>query len=322
MKRKNKNSPTCILSADWHIRGDQPICRTDDYMEAQARKIIFIQELAYEHFCPILMAGDMGHRPIWGDKLLNWIIDKWIGASIEMIVVPGQHDLLNHRLDKWEEGGIGVLSKSLENFKILSHQELNDEKLIGWKFISSNSKDHTVFGFPYGIPIRNIDKRYDIKGRHIALCHMMVIKNQKEKLWPDQQAHSGKWFLKKYPCYDLIVTGDNHQSFVVEHEGRLLVNPGSLMRMSANQIDHKPSVYLWYAEDNTVERVYLPIEKNVISREHIEEGQQRDKRIESFVNRLKDTEELGLSYEKNMEEFLKANRVKKRIVEKIWESMG
>ena len=33
--------------------------------------------------------------------------------------------------------------------------------------------------------------------------------------------------LKKYPQFDLIVTGDNHQSFSVEYEGRLLVNTGT-----------------------------------------------------------------------------------------------
>ena len=169
-----------------------------------------------------------------------------------------------------------------------------------------------------GAKIQIIDN-YD-GDKEIALCHMMVIKDQKHKLWPDQQAQSAKRLLKKFPCYDLIVSGDNHQSFVVEYEGRILVNPGSLMRMSANQIDHQPSVYLWYAEENKIERVYLPIEKDVINTFHLEEVKDRNTRIESFINRLKDTEEMGLSFEKNMEEFFKTNRQRKRVVEKVWEA--
>ncbi len=322
MKRKNKKSPDAILTSDWHIRGDSPICRTDDYITAQAKKIEFILDLGNQYSCPILIAGDVGHRPIWGDKLLNSILillkhhlEHGDSECItEIIAVAGQHDLINHKLDKIEEGGIGVLSKSLKNFNIMS----GDFYCLGTNRLYPAPYSIAVY-IPADIKSKSLRKFQNSKT--IILAHQMVIKTQKDKLWPEQQAHSGKWFLKKYPCYDLIISGDNHQSFVVEYEGRLLVNPGSMMRMTANQIDHKPSVYLWYAESNTVERVYLPIEKGVISREHIEESQQRDMRIESFVNRLKDVEELGLSYEKNMEEFLFKNQVKKRIREKIWESM-
>ena len=34
----------------------------------------------------------------------------------------------------------------------------------------------------------------------------------------------------KYADYDLIVTGDNHQSFIYNSPHNLLVNPGSLTR--------------------------------------------------------------------------------------------
>ena len=91
--------------------------------------------------------------------------------------------------------------------------------------------------------------------------------------------------------------------------------------MSANQIDHKPSVYLWYAEDNSIERVYLPIADDVISREHIDVANERNERIESFVNRLKETEELGLSFESNMKEFFKTNKTRRKVMEKVWEAM-
>ena len=312
MKRKTNKSPTAILSADWHIRGDRPICRTDDYMKAQLKKIIFIQELAYKYKCPILVAGDIGNRPIWGDRLLNWFIyylqDTTDGSKI--ITICGQHDLPNHRLDKWEEAGVGVLNKSLDNFEVLTK--------TGNKI---RYDDFSIHPFPYGEKIIQSKDKLRGGGGLVALIHQMIIKSQKDKLWEAQEAQSAKRLLKKFPCYDLIVTGDNHQSFTVEYEGRILVNPGSLMRMSADQIEHHPSVYLWYVEDNSIERVYLPIEKDVISREHIEVAEERNSRIESFVNRLKETEELGLSYAENMKKFLEANRQRKRIMEKIWESM-
>ncbi len=308
MKRKAK-PPSAILTGDWHIRGDIPVCRTDDYLKTQKKKIETILSLSKKYECPILIAGDVGHRPIWGDRLLNQTIEILQDASI--ITIAGQHDLPHHRVDRWKEGGLGVLDKSLEYFTVL------EEKLIDSVDISDM---FNIFPYSYSKKIKT--KIQTNSDRNIALCHMMVIKSQKEKLWHDQVAHSAKWYLRKFPCYDLIVTGDNHQSFAVEYEGRWLVNTGSIMRNTANQIDHRPSVYIWYAEDNRVERVYLPIENDVISREHIEIQEQRDKRIESFVKSLKETEELGLSFEKNIEEFFKTNQTEKQVIEKIWRSVN
>ena len=305
MKRKNnKEIPSLILSADWHVRSDRPVCRTDDYMEAQKKKIEFILYLAEKEDCPILIAGDIGHRPIWGDRLLNWFIELNECPVVKIYTISGQHDLINHRLDKWAEGGLGVLTKK-------STLAVMENHLFCY--------DYYIHPFPYSAKIKETTKFRD--KLNVAIAHQMVIKTQKDKLWPDQKAYSGKWFLKKYPCYDLIVTGDNHQSFAVEYDGRWLINPGSIMRMTAAQIDHKPSVYLWYAKSNSVERIYLPIEDNVISREHIEEDEKRDDRIESFVSRLKDTHEIGFNFEQNLKEFFNTNRQRKRVEEKVYNSL-
>ena len=125
--------------------------------------------------------------------------------------------------------------------------------------------------------------------------------------------------VKKFPQYDLILTGDNHKPFVVEHEGRILVNPGSMMRTTADQIDHKPRVYLWDGE--RVEPVYLPIAKDVISREHIDIGKDRDHRIGAYVDRLNTRYEIGLDFKKNMVDHFKANRTRKEIKERVWGAM-
>ena len=306
---KQSQKATCLLSSDWHIRGDRPVARIDDYREAQTKKIEFILSLAQKHSCPVLIAGDVGHKALWGDQLLNYFIDILNRFSdVRIIAIAGQHDLPNHRLDRWEEAGIGVLNKSLKEFEVAMDNcaHIPFEARIRPFHYSQKIEKHT---------------EDDEGNKQVALMHHMVIKSQGEKLWHDQVAHSAKWYLRKFPCYDLIVTGDNHQSFSVEYEGRRLVNAGSLMRMSANQIDHRPSVYLWYAETNEVERVYLPHEENVIDRSHIDETNERDERIEAYVNRLKKTSEIGLSFEKNIENFFKSNRTRKSVMDKVWSAI-
>lgn len=308
MRTKQPRKADAIFTADWHLRADVPVCRTDDYQHAMFRKVEFITSLSRQHGCPIFIAGDIGHKPRWP----HWLEARCIQLFKDRIIlaVSGQHDLPNHQLDRFEDSGAGVLSiaKALD-LLTLPHNVRglpNDKGCIN------------VLGFPYGVLVEWSE---DIVKciRRIALAHMMVI--DKNKLWPGQVAPQARALLRKHKCFDVIVTGDNHNPFVAEYEGRLLVNPGSMMRMTAAQVDHKPRVYLWYAEDNTVEPVYLPIEKGVVDRGHIEVKEQREERMTAFVERLKDDYEVGFSFVKNLEEFFRTNKVRPLVKEKVMEAM-
>jgi hypothetical protein len=127
--------------------------------------------------------------------------------------------------------------------------------------------------------------------------------------------------LRKYPKFDLIVTGDNHTSFTIEYKGRRLVNPGNLTRQTADQINYKPRVALWYAEDNSIQWVNLPIQNDVITREYIDRKEQRDKRIEAFVSQLSEDWEKGVSFEQNLKSFQKTNNVDEDVMKIIYKAI-
>jgi len=285
--------PDCILTADWHIRADTPTSRTDDFTAVMWRKVQFINDLADEHNIPILIAGDVGHRSQWP----NWLVEKFMSiiSDIEIIAIPGQHDLPGHNLDAIRQSGFGILKRA---------GYLNSTLLL-------NSILQSIAVFPYGT---NITKTNAV----IAMTHQMVTKGKSE--WPGQVASSAKSLLKKFPDYKLILSGDNHQPFVVEYEGRLLVNPGSMMRSTADQIDHRPRVYLWEAKSNSVEAVYLPIEQGVIDRSHIDTKKEKDARIEAYTTRLSERYEVGLSYEENLKAYFEENRTRQPIKDRIWEA--
>jgi predicted phosphodiesterase len=301
-KRKDK-APSAILSADWHIRPDCPVCRTDNFFQAMEKKLDFILDLSKKYDCPILVAGDLGHKPLnnnWPVWLLKWTINKFKDHNI--ITIAGQHDLENHRLENWVRSGIGVLhAAGAINF--IQEETWMDDVLIQ--------------PFSYGQEITNpIEKNKSID---ICMTHQMIT-NSEKKMWPGDEAPRANALLTKFTEYNLILSGDNHTPFVQEHEGRLLVNPGSMMRTTADQIDHQPRVYLWYAESNEVECVYLPIKQGVISRDHIKEIDDRSDRYDSYIAKLKEEVELSLSFETNMEEYLKRFRTEKNVVGKIWEN--
>jgi len=297
---------TAILTADWHIRLDTPKCRTDDYFKAQTEKISFIMELSQRYNCPILIAGDLGDKPTWQNPLLTWMIQL---ANDKLYPIPGQHDLPYHRLDRWKDGGLGVLSAA-GAINISSD----------WYFTYQNK--FAAHCFPYGKALGHPSEMHTISKskRNIAIAHQMVVK--KEKIWPGQAAPQALSLLKKFPEYDLILTGDNHQTFVQEYRGRVLINPGSLMRMTADQESHRPCVFLWQTDNNKVKQIFLPIEENVIDRDYIDITRERDKRIDAFVSHLKSDYEIELSFEKNMKKHLQSNRVKKTIQHKIWQAIG
>ena len=54
----------------------------------------------------------------------------------------------------------------------------------------------------------------------------------------------------------------------------------------------------------------------------IEELQKRKQKMESFIDRLQSSKEVGLSYEKNLENYLANNRVRSSVKDVINECIG
>jgi len=216
-----------------------------------------------------------------------------------------------HQLSLWGRSGLGVLA-SAEAIELIGIE--NQYPLIFDKF--------KLIPFPYGYPIGSTEIKDDliisIKDRpQVAITHQMVVENK--ELWPGQTTSIGHSLLKQFPEFNLILSGDNHTPFVSEFEGRVLVNPGSLMRNTAEQENHKPRVYLWYAENNSVECVYLPICQDVITRKHIDISKSRSSKFDALITRVKEDVEIKLSYENNMRNYLDKFRTKKQVIDRIWE---
>lgn len=292
-------NPSAILTADLHLREDIPVCRLDDFFAAQHRKVTFIRDLQKEHGgIPVLDAGDLFDHWKPSPFLLQWAIRN----LPDMVTVDGNHDQSSHNRSLYEKTGLAVL-EAAGVVNVLTEKWGGFKDLILYPLPWGTD--------PYGVPGR--DKR------QVALIHAMTYTGRSP--YPGCEDPGASTLLKKMSGFDLVVSGHNHKPFVVEKEGRLLVNPGSMMRTTADQMEHKPRVYLWYAEKNEVEPVYLPIEEGVVSREHIEVVERREERIEAFVSRLNQDVEIGLSFERNMERHLAANRMRSRTVEIIEEAM-
>jgi len=293
MKRTKQpiRKPTAILTGDWHLREDQPVCRTDDYWETQRKKTEFISELQEKYQCPIFHSGDLFNHWKPSPHLLSMFIAHF-SQNLSFYICFGNHDLPQHSINLAEKSGLWTL------------------RIADWISIRQTHWEQEPDEESLFLPESD---------RNVLIWHVMTWTG--ERPWPGCEDPIAEEILDRYPQFDLILTGHNHKTFVVERNGRLLVNPGSMMRMAADQENHEPCAFLWYAETNEIERVVLPHEKGVVSREHIEahEGQD-DSRYQAFIRGLQeDTPQI--SFRANLEEFFRQQNTGKKVKEIVWESV-
>lgn len=275
--KRNDIDIDAILTSDWHMRLDNPPCRLDDHSSAQIDKIEQISALQRKYDCPVLNGGDIFQLYYPSPTLINLCLDHF---PKRMMAVAGQHDLPDHNIDLIKKSAFYTLAKS-GTFTFLINQ-------VNWKTHST----------PTYMPL---------KGRSITVAHMLVW--DKEEPFPNCPAPRVNKVFKMFPHADLILTGDNHQTFTARKGKQLLVNPGSLTRHKADQADHRPCVFLWSAATNTCRKHYLKIRKNVISREHIDLVNEKKERKEAFIEQLDTEWEIDLSFEDNVSRALTKNKL-------------
>lgn len=283
---KTNKKPDAILCSDFHLREDMPTCFTGDFQKEQWDAVDFIYDLQVKYDCGVYHAGDLFHH--W--KPSPWLLSMAIQhLPKKFFTIFGQHDLPQNSLNLVEKCGVQTLHLA-QSLTILPGCHWGQE--------------------PEGyLPIE--DKK-------VLVWHHLTYLS---KPFPEATGGMAEGILRKYPQFDLICTGDCHQSFTVEYQGRRLVNPGNLTRQAADQINYQPRIALWYAEDNSIIWVNLPIQEGVISRSHIEHKEERDNRIDAFIKGLDGDYKAEMSFEENLMKFFQVNQTRESVKNIIYKSI-
>lgn len=294
-----------LNTGDWHVKHTKPRNRTDvNYPETIFNKIEWLLKKAWENECfAILQPADLfdtfktQHVPHYivrrmADLLLKWCWDR----NIRFYTQRGQHDV-RYRNDQ-EDSPLSVLEVA-EIVWIAKEEELGDGVVL--------------YGCGYGeeVPIPKSKEDFNI-----LLIHKMITED--DPLWPGQTDYiSGKAFLKKYP-YDLIVSGDNHQSFLSTYRDKTLINCGSLMRSNVDQISHIPCAYIFDTDTRKYEKLEIPVESafNVLKIQEAVYDKEQKSRIDSLVLGL---EEKGGNVELDYYESAKIEKKEIGLDEEVWE---
>lgn len=310
-----------LFTADLHLRDTQPKCRTDDFEKAQWKKFTTILDLCYKHNAFWVDAGDFFHKAQPSLSLLEKTIHylrrfQSGGRPPVLATVAGNHDLPAHNMGRLNESGLGILKAAgliqlLDSEPIVVHMKLQPNILL--------------YGCSYGDDIP-APKHTD--SNHVLVYHGMVYENEKDVI-PQNPAPTGFDLLEQNPDYRIILTGHNHTFFHCMEGHRHLINPGSMTRQTADQEKLIPHVSLWNARTDSADnhqnkKIFLPFEKDVISREHIETQEKKDEELNAFVVHLQNVEDVSLSFEGNVEKVMievKPNKLtKQRVKEAIYES--
>lgn len=270
-----------ILTSDWHMMEKErnPPCRTDIHWKAQIKKVRQIKRMQVRWGCPVFNGGDVFEYWKASPELINLCLENFPAMN----AVAGQHDLPQHSLDLINKCAFRslVLAGKLGFVKGSGHWGFNHKKI---QYMTH-------------------------KGRRIALAHMLVWKDVEP--FPGCTAPQTDKVFKMFPEADLIVTGDNHMTFTARKGKQLLINPGSLTRHKADQIDHRPCVFLWNAKTNTAVKRFLKIDKNVISRDHIDVASDKKEQGEAFIGKLNNEWIADLSFDDNIGRALVENDLDK-----------
>lgn len=300
---------SAILTSDLHLREDTPVCRTDDFQKTLARKLDWLSGLQQQHGgVPILDAGDLFHHWKPSPALLSWTMQK---LPRPFFTVPGNHDIPQHNLKMLEFSGLYVLAVS--NYVELFYD--------GW-CRQDDALGFDIYAIAWGKQGDTIPKLR--KGRrNVLLYHGLTYVGPAPYPGAEKEGLSASRLLERFPEFDLIVSGHYHSGFCccTKDQKRMLANPGGIARMTADEIDRQPYVYLWDAERNVVTPVAVPIEQGVITREHIERQEERSDRMDAFISRMSQSVEIQLSFRENLRRHMVQNDISPSVQEEVWQCL-
>lgn len=277
-----------ILTADWHLTNKTPLCRTDDFPKNQMLKALHVFSLSIDKGYPILHAGDLFDHWKPPYEVLNNF--QAIKGEAEFFSIAGNHDLPDNSISQSLRSAYGCLECS-DIFHFGTANIHRDKYII----------QRAHFGQPIPEPYKGMPEK-----RKVLMCHTLI------------EPSNAKKFLRDH-CkgYDLVLVGDNHEAFQVNHKGQLLVSPGSLMRITAAQMNYHPAVWIWNPEHNTADLFPIPKPEGAISRDHIDKKKERDGRIASYVERLSGDLTVDLSFRDNLTQYLAANNIKRKVCKQV-----
>ena len=299
-----------ILTADWHLRSQRPRCRLDDnWLETQWNALGQIINYADEYEADVIVIGDIFHST---NETTNEVIGlvQEVALHLErfgksLYILAGNHDLPQHNLENINRSAFQILLNS-KNINHLDQLDIGHSDECNKMEISSSN-----FG-------ANDKLDAEIVFKHI-LCFP-----ENEKILPNDKIVKPSELFAQFENAKYIFTGDYHKQFAYSKgKTKKLLNPGCLLRQAADMIDYEPAVF--YIEFINGELTYctlpIPDDEKMVTDEYLEKEEMRNNRIEAFIERIRENEQVTFDFIENVHNLMKNNKIEPEIKNTILELM-
>lgn len=276
-----------LYTADWHLRGNSPRNRTDDYKEAVKLKLLEVFDLAKKwEVKAIITPGDVFDSFLVSIGFLIEMAD-FINANshgIPIITTFGQHDVQGYNVASLYRTSLALLERLVPNLKIYTSPDQPAE-IVNKGLIEavitftpySRKMDLNGYGYSPEIPYR-----HGITNIHVAHGTLLDHEPPFDKFTLIEDAVTSA---------DLVLTGDYHPGYglITRPDGKVFYNPGSLTRSAASEteIARKINVGLITVDGTSfkVESIQLKTARpgdEILDRRRIEAEKERAYAMDTF----------------------------------------
>ena len=286
-----------IITADWHLRSQRPRCRLDDdWIKTQKYALLQVFSLAEKNNADVIVIGDIFHST---NETTNEVIGlvqdlaSWLASvKLKLYILAGNHDLPQHNLDNIHKSAFNILLNSKNIYHLRNLRENGD-------FLPSLLISASNFG------------EDDLLDADVVFKHILCFP-ENEKIPPSDKIVKPSELFAQFKDAKYIFTGDYHRQFVYEKgKTKKLLNPGCLLRQAADMIDYEPSVFLIDFEEGLLTYKILPIQddEKMVTDEYLEKEELRNSRIEAFIERIKENEQVTFDFIENVHNMMKNNKI-------------
>jgi predicted phosphodiesterase len=267
-----------IACSDLHIRKTAPKTRKDLYFSSIRRKICWLFKLALDNGACIISGGDIFDSVSVPHVTIKEIISLAIQYKVKLLTVYGQHDLRYHVYSSYKNTPLAILLSAIDGYHLDERPFITDDIAI------QGASWECAFPTP-------------IEGKlNIIATHRMVTEGM--PLWYGHKGFDTTDNLINTSGFDIVVSGDNHKSFLYEKDGRLVVNSGSLVRSAISQLTYRPRVLLCTVIDGVLdsyEWIDVPVrDASLVFKEE---------EIEVHNNKLAETKQQLQSFTKQLNDY-------------------
>ncbi|HBR33886.1 MAG TPA: DNA repair exonuclease [Firmicutes bacterium] len=287
-----------VITGDIHYKGVNPKARLDNYQEAITEKLREVYIIAQAKKADaIAIPGDLTHSPnlAWGTVAdLAMLLKE---APCPVLTIDGNHDGWGGNPASKIRTPYGLLARlglvwdlTEEPFEI-NHNENDHEFNIAITGHSFTADTDTEAGKDQFFPPPHLGE-WGERGDRVSIhvVHSMLMDHA--------PGHDMRHTLisQVETTANVIISGHDHTGFGVirRDDGVLFINPGALCRLSAHasEIERQVQVAVLTINDDgqySAELVSLLNARpgdQVLSREHIEEAQARNEKLDEFLSLL------------------------------------